>query len=154
MDLKISEKKIQKFIYSYYSITAPGTLISNRKYSVVASLHEAEGPCSMRISLEGPNLNSTQYIELQPFESKFLEFFPEKILNADYKLIAEGLTGIIFKNESRLYSGTYFGPKIYIQTDKAIYKPEDTIRFRFVVLDEHTRPLYLDDPIHVEILVS
>ena len=120
----------------------------------MVALHTADGPCIIRVGLEGPNFHPTQDVELQPFESKLIEFFPKKLMEGTYKLTAEGLSGIIFKNESEIYYNSFYGPKIYIQTDKAIYKPEDLIRFRFAILDEHSRPLYIDDPIRVEILVS
>lgn len=120
----------------------------------MVSLHEAEGPCVIRVGLLGPNINSTLDVKIQPFESKLIHFFPKKLLDGTYKLTAEGLSGLIFKNESELYFNRYYGPKIYIQTDKAIYKPEDLLRFRFAILDEHSRPLYIDDPIRAEILVS
>ena len=108
----------------------------------------------IRVGLDGPNFHTTQDVELQPLESKLIEFFPKGLLDGTYKLTAEGLSGIIFKNESQLYYSRYYGPKIYIQTDKAIYKPEDLIQFRIAILDEHSRPLNIDDPIRIEILVS
>lgn len=40
-------------------------------------------------------------------------------------------------------------PKIYIQTDKAIYKPGDLVQFRIVVLDENTRPVKLRKPMRL-----
>ncbi|XP_037809421.1 CD109 antigen-like [Lucilia sericata] len=139
-------------IKTYYSINAPGVIKSNRKYSVFAALHEANGPCSLRIIIEGPSYNEYKDIDLQPFESKLIHFFPKKLLHGNYKLIAEGLSGLIFKNESRLNAYPDYGPKIYIQTDKAIYKPQDLVKFRIVILDEHTRPLNTEEPIDVDIL--
>ncbi|TMW44027.1 hypothetical protein DOY81_010893, partial [Sarcophaga bullata] len=137
---------------SYYTIIGPGTIKSNRKYTVVVALHAAEGPCVIRVGLEGPNFNPIQDVGLHPFESKLIEFFPTKLLDGTYKLTARGLYGIEFRNESELYYNRDNGPKIYIQTDKGIYKPEDLIRFRIAILDEHSRPLYIVDPIRVEIL--
>lgn len=46
------------------------------------------------------------------------------------------------------------GPKIYIQTDKAVYKPQDLVQFRILFLDEHTKPLNISEPILVEIMVK
>ncbi|KNC22899.1 hypothetical protein FF38_00367 [Lucilia cuprina] len=135
----------------YYTINAPGVIKSNRKYSVFAALHDASGPCSMRIGLEGPNLNEFKDINLQPYESQLIDFFPKKLMPGDYKLKAEGLSGLIFKNESTLYAYPDYGPKIYIQTDKAIYKPQDIVNFRVLILDEHTRPLNISDPVSIEI---
>ncbi|XP_037809412.1 CD109 antigen-like [Lucilia sericata] len=137
---------------SYYSINAPGVIKSNRKYSVVVSLHEASEPCSIRVGLEGTSFNEFKDVSLQPFESKVLDFLPKKLSKVVYKLKAEGLTGLIFKNESFVHVQSDYGLKIYIQTDKAVYKPQDVVKFRVVILDEHTRPLNIEEPVKVEIL--
>ncbi|TMW41504.1 hypothetical protein DOY81_013416, partial [Sarcophaga bullata] len=137
---------------SYYTITAPGEIKSNRKYTVAVALHEATGPCSIRVSIEGPSFKESKDVNLKPYELKSLDFLPKKLLSGDYTLFAEGLSGFDFKNESRIIDSVNEGPKIYIQTDKAIYKPKDLVQFRFVVLDEHTRPLNIVEPVRVEIL--
>ncbi|XP_037809420.1 CD109 antigen-like [Lucilia sericata] len=139
---------------SYYTINAPGVIKSNRKYTVIVALHEANNSCLMRVGIEGPGFKEFKDVNLEPYESKLLEFMPEKITSGDYKLTAEGLSGLIFRNESRLNNIIGYGPKIYIQTDKAIYKPEDVVRFRVLILDEHTRPLDIKDPVNVEITDS
>ncbi|KAM7352029.1 thioester-containing protein 1 allele S3-like isoform 2-T2 [Cochliomyia hominivorax] len=137
---------------SYYSINAPGIIKSNRKYSVFVAVHEANDPCTLRVGIEGPNFNEFKNISLKPFESQLIEFFPNKLITGDYVLKTEGLSGLDIKNSSRIYAHGYYGPKIYIQTDKAIYKPQDVVRFRIVILDEHTRPFNADEPIRIEIL--
>ncbi|XP_037809423.1 CD109 antigen-like [Lucilia sericata] len=137
---------------SYYTVNAPGVIISNRKYSIVIALHEASGPCTIRVGVEGPNFNEFENVNLQPYESKLIEILPKKLIHGNYSLKAEGLSGLSFKNVSQLYANVYYGPKMYIQTDKAVYKPQDMVKFRVVVLDEHTRPLNIEDPVHVEIL--
>lgn len=59
--------------------------------------------------------------------------------NGNYKLVAEGLSGLVFKNESSLHVEKK-NVSLFIQTDKAIYKPGETIRFRVLVLDALLRP--------------
>ncbi|XP_065356090.1 thioester-containing protein 1 allele S3-like [Calliphora vicina] len=139
---------------SYYSINAPGVIKSNRVYSVVVALHETSGPCSIRVGIQGPNFNEFRDVNLQPFELKQIEFLPKKLIIGDYNLYAEGLAGLSFKNTSRLNIQPVYGPKMYIQTDKAIYKSQDLVKFRIVILDEHTRPLNIEEPVHVDILNS
>ncbi|XP_046805127.1 CD109 antigen-like [Lucilia cuprina] len=140
------------FSENYYSINAPGVIKSNRKYSVVVSLHEASETCSIRVGLEGPNFNEFKDVSLQPFESKVIDFLPQKLSKAVYKLSTEGLTGLIFKNQSIVHVQSDYGPKIYIQTDKTVYKPQDVVKLRVVILDEHMRPLNITEPVTVEIL--
>lgn len=72
-----------------------------------------------------------------------------------YKFVAEGISGIKFHNESNLRFESKL-VSVFIQTDKAIYKPGETIKFRVLVLDHELRPatltpdsllsIYLSDP--------
>ncbi|XP_065356096.1 thioester-containing protein 1 allele S3-like [Calliphora vicina] len=119
---------------------------------MVVSLHEANEPCSLRVAIEGPSFNESKVVNLQPYESKLIQFLPKKLIQGNYKLKVEGLSGLSFKNESRLNVEPNYGPKIYIQTDKAVYKPQDLVKFRVVILDEHTRPLNIVEPVGVDIL--
>lgn len=57
----------------------------------------------------------------------------------NYKLIAEGQTGLTFTKEIAL-SMPSKSQSILIQTDKAMYKPGDTVKFRALVLDSDTKP--------------
>lgn len=61
------------------------------------------------------------------------------MLPGTYKLKAEGVSGIMFKNESNIdFHAKSFS--VLIQTDKSIYKPGDTVRFRVLVLDPNMKP--------------
>uniref|UniRef100_T1PK35 TEP1-F n=1 Tax=Musca domestica TaxID=7370 RepID=T1PK35_MUSDO len=91
---------------------------------------------------------------LKPFESKAITFRPPKLTAGQHRLIVEGVSGLKFYNESELIAFPDAGPKIYIQTDKAVYKPGDEVQFRVVLLDEHTRPLQISEPIRVEVMDS
>ncbi|TMW44836.1 hypothetical protein DOY81_010086, partial [Sarcophaga bullata] len=145
-------------IIIFYAVTAPGILKSNRKYTVAVSLDQAdtrvnytEQQYTIRVSIEGLSFNATSNVQLQAQETKLIDFYPSKLFMGQYKLIAEGIEGLLFRNESQLLVDPDAGPNIYIQTDKAIYKPLDLIQFRIVILDEHTRPLKLTEPIRVYI---
>ena len=73
--------------------------------------------------------------------------------NNDYKLVAEGLNGIKFRSETHLSLNEKL-LSIFIQTDKAIYKPGDIVRFRVLVLDSNTKPAKLSGSMTVFIAVS
>lgn len=139
---------------SYYSIIAPGTLKSNRKYSVVVTLHDATEPTTIRCGIVGPSYNHNEEVVLQPFASQQLDFMPAKLKPGNYLFFAEGLSGLSFRNETMLLLEENAGPHIYVQTDKAVYKPLDLVQFRVLILDEHTRPVNVTEPIRVEIMVS
>ncbi|XP_065358094.1 thioester-containing protein 1 allele S3-like [Calliphora vicina] len=162
MDLNVKLNSIYQYLIllhcvafinceNYYSIIAPGLMKSNRKYTVAVTLHDSNMPCNIRVSIAGRSYNATDEVQLQPFESKKLDFFPPKLEQGDYHLFAEGLSGCTFRNQSDLLIESSAGPKIYIQTDKSVYKPLDLVQFRVVILDEHTRPVNIREPIRIEI---
>lgn len=72
--------------------------------------------------------------ELVEFETSSFESKP----NSFYRLIADGIGKIEFHNETDLaLSEKYFS--FLTQTDKALYKPGDLVRFRVLVVDKETR---------------
>ncbi|XP_061386555.1 thioester-containing protein 1 allele R1-like [Musca vetustissima] len=139
---------------SYYSVVSPGYIKSNRNYTVFVNLHQSSEPVKINVIIEGPAFRLQKDMFLKPFESKAITFLPPKLSEGDHKLIVEGLSGMRFRNESGLIAFPDAGPKIYIQTDKAVYKPGDVVQFRVVLLDEHTRPLRVSEPIRVDIMSS
>lgn len=69
-----------------------------------------------------------------------------------YRLNAQGLSGIDFRNEKPI-NLVAKNASIFIQTDKAIYKPGDLIRFRILVLDQNMKPVSSQEPISIFIAV-
>ncbi|XP_032574216.1 CD109 antigen isoform X3 [Drosophila sechellia] len=131
-----------------YSVVGPGTLRSNSKYNVVVSVHKADGPSQIKVSLNGPSYNETKQIELPPMSTQNVEFEVPKLATGNYNLTAESLSGVVFKNSTKLnYADEK--PSVFVQTDKATYKPADLVQFRILFLDENTRPAKIDKPISV-----
>lgn len=65
-------------------------------------------------------------------------------------MTAEGLSGIIFTNETQLH----YEPKqhtVLVQTDKSIYKPGDLIHYRVLLLDANLKPARGYGRVHLEI---
>ncbi|XP_044316281.1 CD109 antigen-like isoform X7 [Drosophila rhopaloa] len=133
-----------------YTVVGPGTIRSNSTYNVVVSVHKADGPSQIKVSLNGPSYNETKQIELPPMSTENVEFEVPKLATGDYNLTAEGISGVIFQNSTKLnYADEK--PSTFIQTDKATYKPADLVQFRILFLDENTRPAKIDKPISVVI---
>lgn len=63
---------------------------------------------------------------------------------ARHRLFVEALSGLKCVHNASLGVETK-NVSIFIQTDKAIYKPDETIRFRVLVLDAKLRPVQLDE---------
>ncbi|XP_023166138.2 CD109 antigen isoform X2 [Drosophila hydei] len=133
-----------------YTIIAPGTIRSNFKYNVAVSVHKAEGKSTIKVGLTGPSYNETKEVQLQPMSTENVEFDVPKLASGDYNLTADGIEGVIFKNSTKLdYADNK--PSIFIQTDKATYKPADLVQYRVLFLDENTRPAAIDKPITIVI---
>ncbi|XP_067624048.1 thioester-containing protein 1 allele R1 isoform X3 [Eurosta solidaginis] len=134
----------------HYSVIGPGTIRSNFKYNVAVTLHKAEGPCKIDVGITGPSYNETKSVELQPMSTENLEFNVPTLKEGDYNLTAKGVSGLTFKNTTKLNYADY-KPATYIQTDKATYKPGDLVQFRVLFLDENTRPATIEKPIAIGI---
>ncbi|XP_026844066.1 CD109 antigen isoform X4 [Drosophila persimilis] len=133
-----------------YSVVGPGTIRSNFRYNVAVSVHKADGPSQMRISLNGPSYNETKEIEVEPMSTQNVGFDVPKLASGDYNLTAVGVTGIVFQNSTKLNHADDKLPT-FIQTDKATYKPADLVQFRVLFVDEYTRPAKIDKPITIAI---
>ncbi|XP_053958136.1 murinoglobulin-1-like [Anastrepha ludens] len=122
-----------------YSLTAPGTLHSNNLYTVGVAVYQNTEPVTLKVGLVGPEFEKIQTVELQPDESKSVQFEVPVLPKGKYNLTAEGVSGLIFKNTTELnYANFHAITKI--QTDKGKYKPGDKVNFRVLFLDENLKP--------------
>lgn len=64
-------------------------------------------------------------------------------VNGNYKFVAEGVSGLLFKNATSLHVESK-NCSIFIQSDKAIYKPGDVVKFRVLVLNFRLQPVELE----------
>uniref|UniRef100_A0A1I8Q6D7 TEP1-F n=1 Tax=Stomoxys calcitrans TaxID=35570 RepID=A0A1I8Q6D7_STOCA len=134
----------------FYTIVAPGTIQPNYDYAVSVTLHEAAEAATIKLDITSQKYNVSKTIDVAPSDTQVVHFDIPKIEDGDYKLQTEGLKGLIFKNSTDLvYKDEK--PKVYIQTDKAVYKPGDLVQYRILALDENTRPARLDEPLNVGI---
>ncbi|XP_017097836.2 thioester-containing protein 1 allele S1 isoform X3 [Drosophila bipectinata] len=133
-----------------YSVVGPGTIRSNSKYNVAVSVLKADGPSQIKVSLNGPSFNETKEIEVLPSATQNVEFEVPKLASGDYNLTAEGVSGVVFRNTTKLNHADE-KPSVFVQTDKATYKPADLVQFRVLFLDENTRPARIEGPISVVI---
>lgn len=71
----------------------------------------------------------------------------------DYTIVAEGLNGITFTNESSISLHEKI-QTVLIQSDKAMYKPGDKVNFRILILDLNLKPGAIRGDLKVFITVS
>lgn len=115
-------------------------------YRVSISVHNQTEPVTIKLSIEDEDdIISTKEITLSSDETKLVVLPVEDLaVNNNFKFLAEGVSGIIFKNFTLLNVESK-NCSVFIQSDKAIYKPGETIKFRILVLDFNLKPLELED---------
>lgn len=98
----------------------------------------------MRFSIEdGAQYRNEKTTTLSSNQSELITIHIDALdVSKGYKLVAEGLSGLHFRNESQLRVQSK-NVSIFIQTDKAIYKPSEAIKFRILVLDDKLKPVTL-----------
>lgn len=131
---------------SFYTIVAPENIRPNADYRVSVSIHNQTEPVTMKLSIEDDDDTIiTKEITLLSDETKLVILPVEDlIVNNNFKFTAEGISGIIFKNLTLLNVESK-NCSIFIQTDKAIYKPGESIKFRVLILDFNLTPIDLED---------
>lgn len=134
------EIKDEKF---YYTIVAPKSFRSNSDFTLNLTVHDAK--CDLdeaivvRVSIEDEdNVNGFkihQDVTMKLNETEIVTISIGDIsIDHNYKLIVKGISGVILEREASLDLQTQTHT-ILIQTDKAIYKPNDCIKYRVLVLD-------------------
>ncbi|GIY59393.1 CD109 antigen [Caerostris extrusa] len=98
----------------------------------------------MKIGIEGPADNG-QYnnigkqITLNSGETQILNFEIGEWSSGNYSLIVTGEGGMTFENQTVL-TYEHKSYSVFIQTDKAIYKPGQLVQFRVLVVNPHLLP--------------
>ncbi|XP_050081678.1 CD109 antigen-like isoform X3 [Anopheles aquasalis] len=125
----------------HYSVVGAKLLRPNSEYHVSVTNQDVLEPIAFRIAItDDKDVVEQQQITLNTGETRLVPFTIGDIPEGSYKLVAEGLSGLTFKNETNLqYQQKSFS--VFVQTDKSIYKPGDKVRFRVLVLDPNTKPL-------------
>ncbi|XP_050320291.1 alpha-1-macroglobulin-like [Bactrocera neohumeralis] len=132
----------------YYSITSPGNIRPNSKYSIYVSVYEVQDNARIGLTLKGPEFSKNTEVVVPPNSGQSVTFEFGDITNGTYVLKAQGLSGIIFENSTNLEYVENL-PMVYLQTDKALYKFGDTIQFRAVFLDQYLLPAKVNQQISI-----
>lgn len=125
---------------------APENIRPQSDYRVSVSIHNQSEPVTIKLSIEDEDdVISAKEITIESDETKLVALPVEELtVNKNFKFTAEGTSGLLFKNQTLLNVESK-NCSIFIQTDKAIYKPGESIKFRILVLDFNLRPVELDD---------
>ncbi|XP_011686942.1 PREDICTED: CD109 antigen-like isoform X7 [Wasmannia auropunctata] len=128
----------------YYTIIAPKVVRPDSEYHVAASITGVSTPSMIYVELTGEldtgkifNISRTASVE--PYSTQILRLDIGETTPGKYKLTARGLSGIdFFKSKDIEYVHKSYS--VFIQTDRAIYKPGHKVMFRCIILDSRLRP--------------
>ncbi|XP_031632402.1 CD109 antigen-like, partial [Contarinia nasturtii] len=128
----------------FYTIVAPEYIKAQSEYTISLTLHKHTEPVTIRLSIEdGAQYKNEKEVTITPNKMEMTTLHIGDLDVAKrYKFVAEGVSGLKFRNESPLKIESK-EVSIFIQTDKAMYKPGQTVKFRVLVLDSGLKPATL-----------
>lgn len=131
---------------------APDIIRPNSDYHVSVTLHDSSSPCQMRVGIESRKSKYENFrdITIQPLTSQLIRFSTGSLEPGQYRLNAEGLSGLDFHNEQPI-NFLSKNVSIFVQTDKALYKANDLIQFRVLILDINMKPISSQELVHIQI---
>lgn len=131
-----------------YAIVAPQVVRPNTDYLVAVSLYgleDEEAQQDVELRIRGRSTSSGQTIEIRQstnVRSDTTEIVRLRIGDlgqGSYSLTARGSAPLTFDQTQRL-TYVHKGYSVFIQTDKAVYRPGNTVRFRAVVVTPQLKP--------------
>lgn len=132
----------------YYTIVTPKNIRPNTDFTFNLTVHdvkcEFKEEVVVRVSIEDEKDEAGTKIHrditMRPNVTEVVSIPVGDVpIDKDYKLKVKGISGLFIEREVKLGLLTK-NQAILIQTDKAIYKPKDCIKFRILVLDPELRP--------------
>lgn len=147
----------------YYTILAPKCFRPNSDFIFNFTIHDANCECNeaiiVRVSIQDEDDDNGfeihQDVTMKPNATESVKIPVGNIsLDSNYKLVVKGMAGITLEREASLDLQTQTHT-ILIQTDKAIYKPKDCIKFRVLVLDSELKAAAVNiNELNIQIAVS
>lgn len=128
----------------YYTVVAPKVLRPNTEYHVAVSTMNVAQPTTVVVDVggrqdSGGNFKASQFVTVEPYVTRIVRLEIGDVGPGSYNLTAEGTGGINFINSTGL-EYVHKSYSVFIQTDKAIYKPGHKVQFRAIVLNSHLKP--------------
>ncbi|XP_050425560.1 CD109 antigen-like isoform X2 [Adelges cooleyi] len=128
----------------FYTIVAPKVLRPNSEYHAAVTVQGTTSLTSVVVDVSGKpdsggNFKVTQFVKVEPFTTRIVRLEISDVGPGNYNLTARGSGGLEFVNSTAL-EYIHKSYSVFIQTDKAIYKPGHKVQFRAIVLNSHLKP--------------
>lgn len=119
------------------------------------TIHDRDEPTTLKLSIENDEESIAENeVTFMSSGTEVLQLAIDDMnVNNNWRFVAEGMAGLIFKNDSILNVESK-NCSIFIQTDKSIYKPNEIIRFRILVLDFNFKPYALEEAEYLKISIT
>ena len=129
-----------------YAIVAPDVVRPNSDYLVAVSVFnlKPEERQDVELTIRGRSQSSGQTIEIRQETSVrsdqtgIVRLRIGELGQGTYSLTARGTSPLTFDQSQRI-NYVHKGYSVFIQTDKAVYRPGNTVRFRAVVVTPNLR---------------
>ncbi|VVC42395.1 Alpha-2-macroglobulin, thiol-ester bond-forming,Alpha-macroglobulin, receptor-binding,Alpha-2- [Cinara cedri] len=134
----------QTDVNGFYTIVGPKVLRPNSEYHVAVSTQGTVSPTTVVVEVGGKQdsggaLKVTQFVKVDPYSTKIVRLEIGDVGPGNYNLTARGSGGLEFVNSTAL-EYVHKSYSVFIQTDKAVYKPGHKVQFRAIVLNSHLKP--------------
>lgn len=138
-----------------YTLVAPSKLRPNMNYHICATVHNASAPVDFAIQINGVTSdgnvqNILQTVHVDPRETKVIDFQTQGLKPGNYSLKVSGSGGLTFENETELFY-EHKSYSVFIQTDRAVYKPGQVVQFRSIVVDPSLKPAPQTTPVDLSV---
>lgn len=156
----MSRIKCEKF---NYTILAPKNFRANTDYTFSLTMHDPsckfDGIVLVRVSIndieDETKFHIQRNVAMNPNITELVSLPVGDVpYGRAYEFVVKGISGTIMQHKERLHLQTE--PHIIsIQTDRAVYKPNDCIRFRVLVLDLELKAAPIEkNELKIDITVS
>ncbi|KAL0273724.1 UNVERIFIED_CONTAM: hypothetical protein PYX00_006334 [Menopon gallinae] len=135
---------LSQSVRGYYTITSSRALRPNSDYHVAVSVQGTSQPTQVLVEVggkqgSGGTFKTSQVTVVAPYSTEIVKLEIGDLGPGSYNLTARGTGGLEFTNTTEL-EYIHKSYSVFIQTDKAIYKPGHKVLFRAIVLNAHLKP--------------
>ncbi|XP_063245195.1 CD109 antigen-like isoform X2 [Bacillus rossius redtenbacheri] len=128
----------------FYTVVAPKVLRPNTEYHAAITTQGVSQPTRVTVEVGGRQDAGGMFtvkdtVSVEPYTTRIVKLEIGDLGSGSYSLKARGEIGVEFEN-STVLDYVHKSYSVFIQTDKAIYKPGHKVQFRAIVLDTHLRP--------------